>query len=218
MKSRVLDWKGYVKGEASCHSWKLKRVQVRITDTHYMNNTLVINLFGGPGCGKSTTMARLFADLKSQGMNVEMVSEFAKDLVYELRQETMKDELYIFAKQHHRMFRVNGKVDIIITDRPLLLTNIYVSLYLPKDEYSINLRKLVRSTFKTFNNINILLDRTGIEYKGDEARLQSLKESEEIDEMTKDELNVSNEEYYTIQTNDYEKILEVVLNEINYNM
>ena len=38
MKSRVLDWKGYVKGEASCHSWKLKRVQVRITDTHYMNN------------------------------------------------------------------------------------------------------------------------------------------------------------------------------------
>ena len=183
-----------------------------------MNNTLVINLFGGPGCGKSTTMARLFADLKSQGMNVEMVSEFAKDLVYELRQETMKDELYIFAKQHHRMFRVNGKVDIIITDRPLLLTNIYVSLYLPKDEYSINLRKLVRSTFKTFNNINILLDRTGIEYKGDEARLQSLKESEEIDEMTKDELNVSNEEYYTIQTNDYEKILEVVLNEINYNM
>ena len=183
-----------------------------------MNNTLVINLFGGPGCGKSTTMARLFADLKSQGMNVEMVSEFAKDLVYELRQETMKDELYIFAKQHHRMFRVNGKVDIIITDRPLLLTNIYVSLYLPKDEYSINLRKLVRSTFKTFNNINIVLDRTGIEYKGDEARLQSLKESEEIDEMTKDELNVSNEEYYTIQTNDYEKILEVVLSEINYNM
>ena len=183
-----------------------------------MNNTLVINLFGGPGCGKSTTMARLFADLKSQGMNVEMVSEFAKDLVYELRQETMKDELYIFAKQHHRMFRVNGKVDLIITDRPLLLTNIYVSLYLPKDEYSINLRKLVRSTFKTFNNINIVLDRTGIEYKGDEARLQSLKESEEIDEMTKDELNASNEEYYTIQTNDYEKILEVVLSEINYNM
>ena len=183
-----------------------------------MNNTLVINLFGGPGCGKSTTMARLFADLKSQGMNVEMVSEFAKDLVYELRQETMKDELYIFAKQQHRIFRVNGKVDIIITDRPLLLTNIYVSLYLPNDEYSINLQKLVRSTFKTFNNINIVLDRTGIEYKGDEARLQSLKESEEIDEMTKDELNVSNEEYYNIQTNDYEKILEVVLSEINCSM
>ena len=60
-----------------------------------MNNTLVINLFGGPGCGKSTTMARIFADLKIQGYNAEMVSEFAKDLVYEQRQETMKDELYL---------------------------------------------------------------------------------------------------------------------------
>ena len=44
-----------------------------------MKETLVINLFGGPGCGKSTTMARLFADLKARGYNVEMVSEFAKD-------------------------------------------------------------------------------------------------------------------------------------------
>ena len=92
-----------------------------------MSKALVINLFGGPGCGKSTTMARLFADLKARGFNVEMVSEFAKDLVYEQRQETMKDELYIFAKQHHRLFRVADKVDIIITDRPLLLTNIYSS-------------------------------------------------------------------------------------------
>ena len=25
-----------------------------------MSKALVINLFGGPGCGKSTTMARLF--------------------------------------------------------------------------------------------------------------------------------------------------------------
>lgn len=48
-----------------------------------MKNALVVNLFGGPGCGKSTTMARLFADLKTRGLNVEMVSEFAKDLVYE---------------------------------------------------------------------------------------------------------------------------------------
>lgn len=59
---------------------------------------IVINLWGGPGCGKSTTMARIFSELKVKGYNVEMVSEFAKDLVYEKRDETMKDELYIFAK------------------------------------------------------------------------------------------------------------------------
>ena len=109
-----------------------------------MKEALVINLFGGPGCGKSTTMARLFADLKTRGYNVEMVSEFAKDLVYEQRQETMKDELYIFAKQHHRLFRVIDKVDIVITDRPILLTNIYASLYLPDDDFNSDLKRLVR--------------------------------------------------------------------------
>lgn len=182
-----------------------------------MANALVINLFGGPGCGKSTTMARLFADLKTRGYNVEMVSEFAKDLVYEQRQETMKDELYIFAKQHHRMFRVNDKVDIIITDRPLLLTNIYAKLYLPDDEFRNDLVKLVRTTFRNFINFNILLNREGIEYKT-EGRLQNLEESKHIDDLTIKELLMAGESYTTRRTDNYEGILEDVLCTINHIM
>lgn len=179
-----------------------------------MSKALVINLFGGPGCGKSTTMARLFADLKTRGFNVEMVSEFAKDLVYEQRQETMKDELYIFAKQHHRLFRVADKVDIIITDRPLLLTNIYVKLYLPDNDFKIDLIRLVRSTFDTFNNCNILLDREGVNYKT-EGRLQNLQESREIDILTINELDLSRQSYSIFHTTNYESILEHVLDRIN---
>ncbi len=177
-------------------------------------NTLIINLFGGPGCGKSTTMARLFADLKSRGLNVEMVSEFAKDLVYEQRHETMKDEMYIFAKQHHRIFRVNNKVDVIITDRPLLLTNVYVQLYLPDDEFKKDLMKLVRTTFNNFNNLNIVLNREGIEYKT-EGRLQDLEESEEIDLLTIDELIDSKQTFNMMRTSDYNMILAHVLKVIN---
>jgi nicotinamide riboside kinase len=179
-----------------------------------MKNALVINLFGGPGCGKSTTMARLFADLKTKGLNVEMVSEFAKDLVYEQRQETMKDELYIFAKQHHRMFRVNDKVDVIITDRPLLLTNIYAKLYLPENDFRNDLVNLVRSTFNNFDNYNILLNRNGIEYKT-EGRLQDLEQSKEIDEMTLKELVLSRQSYSMIKTSNYDMILDSVLARIN---
>ena len=182
-----------------------------------MKETMVINLFGGPGCGKSTTMARLFADLKAMGFNVEMVSEFAKDLVYEMRQETMKDELYIFAKQHHRMFRVNGKVDVIITDRPLLLTNIYASLYLPDDEYNHDLQKLVRTTFNTFYNVNIVLNREGIEYKDGEGRSQSLEESKHIDELTIKELIANKQSYHIVLTHKYEDILEFILDKIECN-
>ena len=179
-----------------------------------MKEALVINLFGGPGCGKSTTMARLFADLKTRGYNVEMVSEFAKDLVYEQRQETMKDELYIFAKQHHRLFRVIDKVDIVITDRPILLTNIYASLYLPDDEFRSDLKRLVRTTFNNFNNLNILLNREGIEYKT-EGRLQDLEQSKEIDELTLKELVMSRQSYSAINTNNYDSILDRVLKCLN---
>lgn len=31
-------WNNYRKGEANCYSWKLNRVQVKITDSHYINN------------------------------------------------------------------------------------------------------------------------------------------------------------------------------------
>ena len=90
-----------------------------------MKNTLVVNLLGGPGVGKSTLTAAIFAKLKDAGVDCEMASEFAKELVWEQRNETFKDELYIFAKQAHRLFRLNGKVDVVITDRPLILTCFY---------------------------------------------------------------------------------------------
>lgn len=35
---RKTDWNSYIKGEANCYSWKLERVQARITDNHYINN------------------------------------------------------------------------------------------------------------------------------------------------------------------------------------
>ena len=83
-----------------------------------MKNTLVVNLFGGPGCGKSTLMAGIFHQLKIQGYDCEMVTEFAKDIVWEERTELLKEQIYVFTNQNYRLFRVNGKVDIIITDSP----------------------------------------------------------------------------------------------------
>lgn len=32
------NWVKYNKGEVNCYSWKLARVQVKITDRHYINN------------------------------------------------------------------------------------------------------------------------------------------------------------------------------------
>lgn len=41
-----------------------------------------INIFGGPGVGKSTISSGLFYQMKTRGYKVEFISEYAKDLTY----------------------------------------------------------------------------------------------------------------------------------------
>lgn len=87
--------------------------------------TLVVCLYSGPGAGKSTTAAGIFFDLKNLHINCEIASEYAKDLVWEKRTYTFQNQIYLFGKQHHRIFRLLGQVDVVITDCPLLLTPVY---------------------------------------------------------------------------------------------
>ena len=79
---------------------------------------LVVNLFAPPGSGKSTMAAHIFAKLKQANINCELVTEFAKDLTWENRQNTLENQLYVFAEQHHRVNRLKKQVDVVITDSP----------------------------------------------------------------------------------------------------
>ena len=72
------------------------------------NKTIVCNLAGSPGSGKSTLAAYVFAKLKMMGINCELVTEFAKDKVWEKNNEALSNQIYIFAKQYYRMSRCTG--------------------------------------------------------------------------------------------------------------
>ena len=120
-----------------------------------MKNTIVVNLFGGPGIAKSTTAAGVFSLLKMHDVDCEYVPEFAKDLVWEKRDQSLKNQIYIFSKQYHRMWRVNGQVDVIVTDSPLLFTLIYANATDGK-----SFKKMAVEEFNSFNNLNFLLYRT----------------------------------------------------------
>ena len=117
------------------------------------HNTLVVNLLGGPGSGKSTTAAHIFAHLKLIDINCELIGEYAKDLVWEHRHKTFENQIYMFGKQHHKIYRVLGQVDVIVTDSPILLTPIYD---LEKRE---NLKQLMLDEFNKVHNFDILLKR-----------------------------------------------------------
>jgi len=119
-----------------------------------MERPLVINLFGGPGCGKSTTAAGVFCILKLHNLEVEYVDEFCKGLVWEERHFTFENQLYLFTKQQHRIWRAANKVDAVITDSPVLLSCVY-----RRHETSDAFKQLVLETHNSYNSLNFLLKR-----------------------------------------------------------
>jgi hypothetical protein len=111
----------------------------------------VINLFAGPGAGKSTTAAGLFFLMKTRNHKVELVTEHAKELTYEKNWHKLGHQLSITGEQYYRQARLKGQVDWVITDSPLLLGAIYGSK--PWE------REAAKAAFMEFENRNFVIDR-----------------------------------------------------------
>lgn len=114
-------------------------------------DTLIVNLYGGPGTGKSSMATGIFSKLKFKNVNCEYVPEFAKDLVWENRTNALDNQLYVTAKQYHRIQRLIGKVKVVITDSPILLGAIYSGDYY--------LGELVKSLHANLDTYDIFLNR-----------------------------------------------------------
>ncbi len=122
-------------------------------DTLYM--TKIINLFGGPGTGKSTGAAHIFSQLKMHtNIKVEFVYEYAKKLTYAKRQHHLKEQDYVYTKQRHDIEALIGQVDYILVDSPLLLSLAYI----PND-FPQSFRLFVLEMWNRYQNINFFLKR-----------------------------------------------------------
>ncbi len=133
----------------------------------------VINFFGGPGSGKSTAAAGLFYTMKKEKYNVELVTEFAKDLVYEENHKALSEQNYVFANQEYRLSKLKDKVDYVITDSPLILSLIYVK------DYPHSFHTFCVDMFDTYQNTNIVIKRNH-DYV-DIGRMQTETEAKELD-------------------------------------
>lgn len=116
---------------------------------------LVVNLWGAPGSGKSTTAAGLFFLMKINKWKVDLVTEFAKELVWDQHHSFFGDQVSIFAEQNHRLLRLAPhNIDCAITDSPLPLPAFY------KDPGYLNsFDGMVMEQFNRYNNVNYLLKR-----------------------------------------------------------
>jgi predicted ATPase len=141
--------------------------------------TTYINLFGGPGVGKSTTAAALFVEMKKRGLSVELVTEVAKDFVWEDRSTTLTIQPYITIKQFRNLVRLKGKVKYVITDAPILLGCMYADKYAPTLPLSYKQFIVDLHNQELNPSINFVLQRS-FEYDST-GRYQSEDEAKELD-------------------------------------
>lgn len=150
----------------------------------------VINFFGGPGIGKSTVAAGHFWDLKASGCSAELVTEYAKDVTWEGRQNLLNDQLYLLAKQNRRLARLlDHDIEYAITDSPLLLCAAYTRM--GTNSYN-SLVPLVLELFNSYDNLNIVLKRNP-EFYVQVGRSQTVEQAIQIDDVViqmLDEFNI----------------------------
>lgn len=135
--------------------------------------------------------------MKINHLNVEYVTEYAKELTYEERLNILlKDQLYILAKQHRMIYRLRNKVEYIIMDSPLLLT---LAFYNHNMIYNYDIfKKFVIDLYNKYPNESYYIKRNlNIPYSTD-GRKETLKESIKMDKIIKKILDSNNIKYTNI--------------------
>ncbi len=169
-------------------------------------NTIVINLFGEPGAGKSTAAMDITARLKRKGINAEYVSEFAKDKVYENNGEVFKHQEYLFGKQSFKMGRVRDKVQVMVVDSPLILCIVYNN----DEKLGHDFDETVWNMFNSYDNRNYLLTRKHT-YE-DAGRFQNEKEALEVRKQIVNALDSMNISYHNATSSELD--CEIIANKI----
>lgn len=174
-----------------------------------LKETLIVNIFGGPGSGKSIICANLFTELKWEHYSAEMALEYVKDEVWEQNSNAISNQLFILGNQHQRLYRLQDKVDIIIVDSPLLL-----SINYDKEKNKL-FEKYVVEKFKEYKNLNIFLERNGKEYET-KGRLHNLKEALKEDEKIKKLLIKHNVKFVNMkmEKNEVKRIINLIKKEL----
>ena len=165
----------------------------------------IVNLFGGPGIGKSSIAAGLTYKLKKKHITCDNPYEFPKMLAWDENHSAIRDQLYVLANQHRGIVKSYGKVDYIILDSPILLSLVYRNYYrsneYPATLYSDSFDNMVLDIHNQYDTLNIVLNRSeGIH--NEKERYQNLEQSKDLDWAIENTLIQNNISYTKVDVND----------------
>ena len=168
--------------------------------------TLCINLFGGPGIGKSTFAGGLWVNLKKRHYSTELPREYAKDLIFEGRSDVLPNQIVVLGGQWDRINQLNGKVDVIVNDSPVLLSSVYA-----RSDYPASFHDLTAWCHRQIPSLNYVLRRHHGPYEA-VGRVQDEATATRLDGEIRGLLERLNVPYRVIDTS--ESSIESVIDDI----
>lgn len=181
---------------------KIRNLRESLVDFSPPRKTKVINIVASPCAGKSTLACSLFSILKRMHLNVEYVSEFAKDLVWKGEIDLLNNQYYVAYRQYEILKSVYGKVDYIVCDSPLVVSLFYN--YYNKDNVSdvLGTSRMILDKMEEFDNMYIFIKRRKELPYISVGRIHSEEESTNIEENLEYLLKCCDLKYITMDTCD----------------
>jgi hypothetical protein len=135
----------------------------------------------------------LFGLMKLNSVNVEEVTEYAKDVTWEKNFTLYSDQLFVTANQNRRLDRLRDQVEWVVSDSPLLLSIHYATPdYLPK-----SFNNLIYELWDTYDNYNFFIKRNKPYVRI--GRSQTAEEAIDIDVKIREMLNNKGINYIDIE-------------------
>ena len=171
--------------------------------------TKIVNFIGGPSLGKSLISALTFAELKSRHYKAEYVQEYAKMLVYKKDFETLNNQYFVSTQQYKMFKAVDGQVDYICADSPLLIGLFYNRDHPTNVSDVQKTEQMIIQKMNEFENIYIYLERNNKYPFETQGRIHNEEQSCIIDTKMKKLLDEFELNYLSI-ISDKESIPQIV--------
>lgn len=174
-------------------------------------DTLHLNLWGTPGVGKSAIAGKLYGKLKEAGYEAMYVQDYAKELALqgklawrngatgEIREY---EQFLISSEQYRRQSELDGLVEVVITDSPLLQQTIFAP-----DNYAQSLLEMLNELTIGWTSMDVLLNRDISDDYSSLGRIRSAKESMALQPEIIEIVSVNRPDYLTMNTEGAEKRL-----------
>jgi nicotinamide riboside kinase len=133
-----------------------------------------IAIAGGPSQGKSTLAAELFANLKVEGLDYDLITEESRKLSKEFGNcRTPFERLYLWRQQEREELRSTAK-DGFVTDSPLFNQYANALYYSSEPRDRLAVRELFRMCQDVMDRYQIIVlpnNPSEIPYKNDQVRV-----------------------------------------------